>query len=309
MSIKTGDQIGPFEVERPMPSEGGMSKVFLARDREAGRNGNHVIVKISATGDENSVVYQDLLRRETIFLTRLRHPGIVRIFPLPVGRNISYTARALSHPDRPWYYAMEYLACGSLAEHAATIANKMPLLWTIELFYQLVTIVDFMHRQRHAHCDLKPQNILFRTEPNERQLPVPVLVDFGSVAPNFQIEQLTASVRYSPPEVLLSLKRSDLEVRNSGIRADKIDVWGLGVILFELLTGRALFNQRSRDSITTTILRGEIESIRKFRHDAHESLDKLVARMLDRDPDKRPTTGQIIEAIEERIQSVRPPRV
>lgn len=283
-----------------------MSKIFLVQDTE---RRYRAVVKVSLTKDENSTIQQDMLRRETLVLTKLRHPGIVRIFPLPIGRYMTYTARALTHPDKPWFYAMEYLGHGSLGDLATVIAGKYPLMWTIELFYQLVTTVHFMHQNRFAHCDLKPQNILFRYSPDPRQTPVVVLVDFGSVAPNFQIEQLTASVRYSPPEVLLALKRSDLDLSDAGIQADKVDIWGLGVILFEIITGRPLFHQKLRDSITTTILRGEIELMRKYRLEVHDSLDFLLTKMLEKDPGKRPTTGQIIEALEERIESIRPPRI
>ncbi len=122
------------------------------------------------------------------------------------------------------------------------------------------------------------------------------------------VERLTASLRYSPPEVLLAMERKDEQMQKS-ILPDKVDIWSLGVIFFEIVTGRPLFDQKKRASITTTVLRGSLQTIKEIRPGAPEQLDKFMSKLLERQPEERPSTGQIIEALEERMSSVRPPRL
>lgn len=305
IKIKRGTPIGEFAIEEEVSDDGGMSRVFLASHKD--KSNHKVAVKITRPDDPNSHTFQDLLRRETESLNALRHPGIVRIYPISDGRRrTTYTARFLAHSDRPWYFIMEYLPYGTLDEKTNLI-QKMPLEWGIELFYQLVTTVHFMHRSGYAHLDLKPQNVLFREKPDPRQTPKPVLVDFGSVAKRGFVEQLTASMRYSPPEVLIALQH---EGPFDHLQAEKVDIWALGVMLFEIVTGRVLFDQRGKNAITTTVLSGELKSLADNRRGyVDPSLDIVLAQMLNKNPDKRPSTGQVIRAIEEKIQSVRPPRI
>lgn len=304
MSIKKGDQLGNFTIEKPLSQTSGMSTVYLAHVTD--RPQYKAAIKVNLTDQDHSHTYQDLVRRETVFLTQMRHPNIVRIFPLELNGIVAYIARAPNHPHSPWYYAMEYLPHGSLENQIKTV-SKYPLLWQIELFYQLVIAVHYMHQKGYAHCDLKPQNILFRYPLNAKEIPIPVLIDFGSIAQNNQIEQLTASVRYSAPEVLMHLQRKEIPLRS--LIAEKIDVWALGAILFEILTGRPLYNQEHKSEITTTILRGEIQSVKSYRPEVSDHVDTLLTLILQPNPTKRLKTANVIEAIEELIPTVRPPRL
>lgn len=308
MYIQTGDPLGQYIVETPLSEAGGTARLFLAHDAE--RPSHKAVLKVQLADDENSVIYQNLLDQEAKVLRQLRHPGIVRIYPLHIDGRTTFTARAFNISEEPWYFAIEYLYYNTLDHYIGEIRDY-PLDWSLELFYQLITIVDYMHLKGFAHCDLKPQNIFLRYPPEPRLPPMPVLVDFGSaVKISKGISQLTASLRYSPPEVLLALERQDLEL--SHIRPDKVDIWALGAILFEILTTRPMVSARRRRVITTTVIRGEFDRIsqkRREQHPALHSLDKVVSRMVDSNPMNRPPTGQLIQAIEERIPSIRPPRI
>lgn len=307
MALRAGDEIEPYIIERPLSESGGMSRVFLAHHRE--KTHLRVALKAQLTDDDNSLTYQELLRREADLLGRLRHPGIVHVFPLQVGSRISYSARAHEFRGQPWYFTMEHIRGNNLASHTKTTA-KLPLEWTIELFYQLLLSLHYMHQLGYAHCDLKPGNILLREAPEVYQIPRPVLVDFGSaVEISRGIGQLTASLQYSPPEVVLAMERKDIPLNEIRLRPDKIDIWALGAILFEIITGRPLINKKRKDDITTSIIKGELDTIRSVRDDVHPSLDKFLAVMLRRDPAKRPEVTDLIKAVEERMAIVRPPRV
>lgn len=308
MAFQTGDIIGPYTISKSLSNEGGMSQVFLAYDTE--RPSHIAALKVQMTHEEKGAVFQDLLRQEAETLQQLRHPGIVRIYPLRIDNRVAYAARAHDYDNQPWYYAMEYLSQGSNLSNTIKNIKKFPVEWTVELFYQLLITVEYVHLRGYAHGDLKPQNILLRHPPAVNETPFPILIDFGSsITVKQGIRQLSASIRYSPPEVVLALERQDISPETLITQPTKIDVWALGAILFEMVTGRALINRTHRRDITTTILRDRLDTMRSLRPDIHPSLDKLLSVMLRRKAAERPSITELIQAVEERIHSVRPPRI
>jgi serine/threonine protein kinase len=299
--------IGDYVIDKTI-SISGMSSIHLGYmpDQPAYK----VAIKLHQESEGQANAFQDYLRKEADFLNLFRHPSIIRIYPisLPTGK-ITYCARATNLQDRPWYFAMEYLPQGDLTQHIKKIKG-FPIPWLIEFFYQLLITVQYMHRLGYGHCDLKPDNVLLREDPDVRRIPQPILTDFGTVHPlNSRMNSPTRSMRYSPPEIILAHTRGDIPPSELNLQPGKIDIWSLGAILFELLTGRALFNQRNEKEITTSILEGEIDKIHKLRPDASTYLDVALDVMLRKNPDERPDIDDLVSAFEERISSVRPPRI
>lgn len=301
--LKPGTQLHNFVIDKLLSEQGGMSHIYQAHDVE--RPDYPVAVKVGLTQGKMAKAFKDLLLRESQVLAKLHHPTIVHIIPQQFGRNVAYVAK--TDDDAP-YYAMEYITGPTLDQCTKQIAKRFPFEWAIELFYQIVIGVHYMHQLGYAHCDLKPQNIMLRREPEVHQMPQPVLIDFGAVSPVRLMSELAVSIRYAPPEALKALDRPDMP-EYKDIRADKVDIWGLGVILYEIVTGQPLFNQRNENVMRTTILQGKLKSMTDQRDEVHKSMDKLMMQMLKSDPTQRPSTTRIIEALEKRITSVRPPRI
>lgn len=308
MSFQGNATIGPYTLRKSLSEEGGMSQVFLAHDTI--RPDRYAVIKVQLADDQKGAAFQDLLRQEAQLLRRVRHPGIIRIYPLRIDSSVSYVARAYDYDNQPWYFAMEYVSTGKTLDVYLKRIRKFPIEWCIELFYQLLVTIEYLHNSGFAHCDLKPQNVILRHPPDVNEVPAPVLIDFGSAAIiRHGIKQLSASIRYSPPEVITALERTDIPASSLIRDPAKIDVWSLGALLFEIVTGRPLIKWKRRNEITTTILREQLDNMRTLRPDVHPSLDKLLSVMLRRNPSERPEIEEIIRAIEERISSVRPPRV
>ncbi len=322
MTFNIGDKLEAYTIEKCLSDTGGMAKIFLAYEED--RPTRRVVLKVQRTGMEESRMFQDLLRQESAMLRSLRHPGIVRTLPMRIDKKeVVYEARAASFEGTPWYYAMEYLGGYSLAKHIdqfpedSRLSTRNPnqdlglytIDWSIELFYQLVQVVDYMHEKKIAHTDLKPDNIILRHIPSLNLVPQPVVIDFGSACRFDQMTDLTASVGYSPPEVIKAVKYKKGIDEAENIYPDKIDVWALGVILFELLTGRNMNRSAKGGILDTSLISIRSKKISRYRIDAHASIDKLISAILNNDPQKRPSVKQILKALDEKIYSIRPPRI
>ena len=308
MEVADGTVIGDYTVEKLLSRRGGMSNVYLVS--ETARPGFRVVLKLQKKDEQKAAAFQDLLRAEARLLSKLRHPGIVRIYPIRHTRRVDYAARAVGVVGGPWFYLMEHLPGDSLARSIRSLHRKMPTEWCVELFYQLLTTIYYMHKVGYAHGDIKPENLFLRGSASRKDLPMPVIVDFGSASSLHRgISRLALSPRYAPPEALTAIARDDLTIKEMGLQADKIDVWSLGAIFFELLTGEPLISTTNIAQITTTLTRGQLAHIRDLRPELHESLDMLLTAMLSRQPGQRPNVKEVIQALEERISSVRPPRI
>ena len=116
--MQAGARIGPYRVESVLPgNRGGFAQVVVARRVSGGSEHETVAVKIARTDSAAGIdaeAFARALGSEVETLRVLKHPGIVRLFPIQLDdRRYSYMARADNLPGRPWYYVMEYLAGGT----------------------------------------------------------------------------------------------------------------------------------------------------------------------------------------------------
>ncbi|MEM7352548.1 MAG: tetratricopeptide repeat protein [Acidobacteriota bacterium] len=207
--------MGPLEryTLEELIGEGGMGTVYLARRVDAPEL-PLVAVKMLRT-PRRSAHLEERFRREGLILSRLAHPHIARL--LDVGT---------SREGQP-FLVMEYVDGRSIQRHAADA--DLRLRERLELFLQVCEAVDYAHRNLVVHRDLKPSNILVDAEGRAK------LLDFG-IAKLLadDLEAMTVSgeqlmtLRYSSPE----------QRRGEEILTTSTDVYSLGLVLCELLTGR-----------------------------------------------------------------------
>ncbi len=209
----TGQRIGVWRIERLL-GHGGMGRVYLAA-RDDGEFEQHVALKLL-----RPELIDDAARRrfleERRLLARLQHPHIARLFDGGLG------------PDgQPWY-AMEYVDGAPLTQWCD--ARGLGIAARLDLFRTVCEAVDYAHRQLVIHRDLKPANILVDAQG------APKLLDFGIAKLIAGRDALTRSdtrlmtPEYAAPE---QLRREPVSTAT--------DIYALGAILFELLTGRRAF--------------------------------------------------------------------
>ncbi|MCU0493499.1 MAG: serine/threonine protein kinase [Chloroflexaceae bacterium] len=196
--------------------------------------------------------------REAQAVAMLSHPNIINVFE--VGK----------HQGQP-FLVMELLAT-SLADRIAL--GPLPLDEAIDLLLPLLDGLTYAHRRGLVHCDLKPANVLLRADGT------PVLADFGLALQN-QAGQPTGpqgTPAYMAPE---QIRHQPLDVRT--------DIYGLGAMLFELLTGSVPF-----DGDVPAIIKGHLTTTppapSSLQPNIPLALDRLVQQMLAKDPDQRPQT-------------------
>ncbi len=211
------ERIGRYTILRVLGS-GGMGKVFLAERADASYLGP-VAIKVAAAGFDSSEL-QSRLERERNVLGRLDHPSIARLL------DGGYTQEG-----RP-FFVIEYVQGESLDVFVRK--TRPNLRGVLELFLEICDAVDYAHRRLVVHRDLKPSNILVVVDAQGR--PRPKLLDFGIaklLEPSQGPDRLTLpgkrwmTVAYASPEL----------VRGESITTAS-DVYSLGVLLFELVTGR-----------------------------------------------------------------------
>lgn len=244
---------------------GGFAIIYAAT--EVGRP-EDIAIKICNKHDDAS--YSRSIVREAELIQRFQHRNIVQLIPIarPGKASVSY-ANAVELPNQPVFFVMEYLKGGTLEEYVQQVEQLTPPeAATIAL--EIARALDHIHMKGYAHNDLKLENVVFR-EPVEAGRPfMPVLVDFGIATrvlppPGMTLyimspEQLPHGSIYSAPEL------SDND-------SMKIDVWGLGVVLYRMLGGKLPFSGRNEKSLT--------ERIRESRPTSLRSLSPLVTAGLD----------------------------
>ena len=306
--IKEGDKIGPYRVIKVFPNHrGGFAQVAMGVRDDA--EGGEVLVslKIARTdGKGGDDTFTRALSNEVDTLRRLKHPGIVHIYPIQVdNRRYSFMARAMSHPGQPWYFVMEHLAGGSVEDMIKQYGPIDPVV-AAEIAQQMCMALDYMHARGYAHLDVKPNNVLFRRPLSPGELPDAVLIDFGSAQKNDRRAEVEAgALVYLPPErlrVMIGDKPPEFVTDRAAA-----DIYAVGVTLYRMLTGQLPFSGR-RNQVTTAILNETPTRPHQYNVNLQHfrELDELVMQMLDKRPERRPTAQDVATRLD---QIVPPPRL
>ena len=245
--IEIGSKIsGRYKVIGNVGS-GGMANVFLAHDLILDRD---VAVKVLRFDFQNDQAAIRRFQREALAASELVHPNIVGVYD--VGEE-----------DGMQYLVMEYVRGTDLKKY---ILNNYPLPYETIVFImrQILSGISLAHQHRIIHRDLKPQNILLDEEGNVK------IADFGiaialSETSLTQTNTLLGSVHYLSPEQA----RGSMATRQS-------DIYALGIILYELLTGRVPFEGESAVSIALKHFQADIPSVRAVDPQIPQALENVV---------------------------------
>jgi tetratricopeptide (TPR) repeat protein len=268
-----GARIGPFELVRQI-GHGGMGEVWLARQAD-GRVEREVALKLPAAHQLGDA-WRERFRRERDILAKLEHPHIARLYDAGVADS-----------GQPWL-AMEFVAGLSLSEHVASRPHST--VQRLALFRQVLAAVAHAHRHLVVHRDLKPANILIDASGQVKLLDFGIakLLDAddvpGASGDLTRLGGRVMTLRYAAPEQVAS-----------GTITTATDIYALGVILHEMLTGLSPYRAvRERRMLTDVMLLQEEPAVpsglalpRALARSLAGDLDAVVLKAMRREPADR----------------------
>ncbi|HKT61885.1 MAG TPA: serine/threonine-protein kinase [Gemmatimonadales bacterium] len=265
--------------------QGGMAYVYLAHDLECDREVAIKVLLPQLTIDEDSV---ERLRREAVIAMRLDHPNVCNI--LAVGET----------DELPIYLVMPYLAGEPLALRELR-GGPLSVDYAVPLLVQICDGLEHAHALHILHRDLKPENVMLVTDRDVEGGVRAVLLDFGLAKVLRDEPGLVGLTRsgftigtpeFMSPEQVLG---KDLDWRS--------DQYALGVLAFEMFTGRVPFEGSSPQEVTLARLKRQPLQLRALRPDLPEKLESVIGRSLATDPaDRYPSMKEMRAALGSVIQ-------
>jgi serine/threonine-protein kinase len=251
--------------------EGGMSYVYLGKEIATGHEVAIKVLSPKLATDSRSV---ERMRREAGLAMRLDHPNVCRIMRLGESE------------DRLIYLVMPFLK-GELLSDREARAGPMEISAGIELLRQVCAGLHHAHELQIVHRDLKPENIMLVVEVGRPERAV--VMDFGLAKEQRAdpaLKKLTATgIILGTPEFM-----SPEQIRGKALDP-RSDVYALGIMAFEMFSGRLPFEGRNAQEMMIARLRGEPARLRTLRPDLPAALETTLARAMEADPDARFATA------------------
>jgi serine/threonine protein kinase/Tol biopolymer transport system component len=267
MGLATGTKLGPYEIQSPLGA-GGMGEVYRARDTRLERT---VAVKILPAQFSSDPVRKQRFEREAKAISSLNHPHICVLYDV-------------GHQDGMDFLVMECVEGETLAKRLEK--GPLPLDQVLKYGAQIADGLDKAHRSCVIHRDLKPGNIMLTARGAK-------LLDFGlakpaaapvsaatltavRTAPVTEEGTIVGTFQYMSPE---QVEGKDVDGRS--------DIFSLGAVLYEMMTGKRAFEGKSQLSVASAILEKEPEPISAVKPMTPPALDHAVKKCLAKLPDER----------------------
>lgn len=246
---------------------GGMSVVYKAQDLALGRIVAVKVLHESLTSDHE---FLRRFQKEAHAVANLSHPNIV-------------TVHDIGQDGRRYYMVMEYVEGWTLKQmigrHGEAIGTPLDLDRTLDLAIQICAGVGYAHRAELVHCDVKSQNVLVTRDGRVK------VTDFGiaramSETSLYDSGQVWGTPQYFSPEQAAGEPPSPAS-----------DVYSIGIIMFEMLTGRLPFEADTQTALALKHMRALPPLVSNFSPTVPEQLEQIVAKVLSKEPSGRYRTA------------------
>ncbi len=271
-SSPIGRRLGAYLITEQV-GHGGMARVFKGRHEALNRDVAIKIISAHLASDED---FLTRFQREAQAVATLRHPNIVQVHDFGAEGEI-------------YYMVMEYVSGGTLQDrlpHSELNGRLNPLSETIQIIHEIAAALEYAHLQGIIHRDLKPANIMLTAEGHV------VLADFGLVrlmgSPHFTATGTSwGTPAYMSPE------------QAQGERGDeRSDIYSLGVVFYELVTGRLPFESDTPFGFIMKHINEPVPSPRQLNPELPVAVEQVILKALAKVPDNRyQSANELTEAL------------
>ena len=263
-----GKTVGPYRILEEV-GEGGMATVFKAYQPSMDR---YIAVKVLPIHLSKDLEFTKRFQREARAIARLEHSRILPVYDYGEYEGITYIA-------------MRYIKAGTLKDRMS--AGRLPLEEINHLISQIGSALDYAHRMGVIHRDIKPGNVLIDDQGDI------YLSDFGLARMMEPSQKLTASgvglgtPAYMSPE------------QGQGIKVDhRSDIYSLGIILYEMLTGRVPYEAETPMAVVFKHIHGDLPLPHTINPNLPEPIERVVLKALAKNPaDRYQTAGEMVQAL------------
>ena len=271
-NLSSEDRIGKYQLDRII-HQGKYRTIYKAFDPFLERD---VAIKISQFpddphGEENSQQLRNSFFLETRAVGQLQHPNIVAVYDAGVG-------------DRQTFIVMEYIEAKSLAS-IMKAKEEIPISKAIDIAFKCCKALEYAHSKNVVHRDIKPANILITTDGNVK------IVDFGVAKVRDEIDTFSSGLFGSP----LYMSPEQIEEHEVG---PSTDLYALGVVLYEMLTGDRLYEADNVHTLMYKILHEKPETLASRGVEHASKIQPVIDQALEKSQDQRyPAAADFAAAI------------
>ncbi|MBN1430487.1 MAG: SUMF1/EgtB/PvdO family nonheme iron enzyme [Anaerolineae bacterium] len=276
MSDLVGHILGSYKIIDEI-GHGGMANVYRAVQPSIGRE---VAVKVLPTNFLQDRMFLERFSREVQVIAKLQHPHILPVYDF-------------GEQDGLPYIVMAYMTGGTLSEHIKANGKNMPLDEVARLISQIAQGLDFAHKKGIIHRDFKPSNVLIDEAGNT------YLADFGIAKATEGTVQLTGSGIVGTPTYMAP------EMADQGGVSPLVDVYALGVTLYQILTGELPYSADTPMGTLLAHITKPIPDARILRPDLPDTVQHIIERALAKNPKERyQTAGALASDLQSAISGL-----
>lgn len=267
MTISVPEKLGKYEVREEI-DRGSMGVVYLGHDPYINRPVALKVAFVDSLNDpESGERYRKMFFNEAHTAGLLTHPNVINIYDAGVD-------------DDNCYIVMEYIEGGNTLKPYCSSDNLLPINSVVEIIFKCANALDYAHRQGVVHRDIKPSNILSTPDHDVKIGDFSIAHIYKADSTTTQMSGMMGSPRYMSPE----------QLREEHVTSQS-DIFSLGIVMYELLTGRQPFPADNFSRLVNTILNDEPPPMTDYRSDIPEALNEIVMKALEKDITNRYQMG------------------